>query len=91
MTVTKKDLVKAMAENMEMPKNVAEETVDYVFQTILATIKDGEKFKIAGFGTFRMKDKKAREARNPKTGEKVMVKASKTIAFRPEKSVKAAL
>jgi DNA-binding protein HU-beta len=44
--------------------------------------------KIAGFGIFQIKDRKAREGRNPATGEKIQIKASKKVAFRASKELK---
>lgn len=66
----------------------AEEVVDGVFDTITASLKKGEEVSVAGFGIFSVKDRAARMARNPKTGEQVKVAATKVPKFRAAKALK---
>ncbi|MCL2259757.1 MAG: HU family DNA-binding protein [Fibromonadales bacterium] len=70
-------------------KAAAERSVNAVLEAIEAGLqKDGE-VQLIGFGTFRVKDRPAREGRNVKTGEKIKIKASKTVAFKVGAALKA--
>ncbi len=66
----------------------AEEIVDGLFGAIINTLKSGGEVSIAGFGIFSVKQRAARMARNPKTGEQVQVKAKKVPKFRAAKGLK---
>lgn len=72
-------------------KVAAEEIVDLVFDTITDCMKKGEEVSIAGFGIFLVKQRAARQARNPRTGEMVSVPAMKAPKFRPGKGLKEAV
>ena len=78
-------------KGMDVSKKHAEEVVDLVFDTIAAVLKSGDEVSVAGFGTFAVKDRKAREARNPRTGEAVKVPAMKVPKFRAAKALKDAV
>ena len=66
----------------------AEEIVDGLFSTIVSTLKGCGEVSIAGFGIFSVKQRAARMARNPKTGEQVKVDANRVPKFRPAKGLK---
>ncbi len=66
----------------------AEEVVDGLFDAIISTLKKGNEVSIAGFGIFSVKQRAARMARNPKTGEQVKVAAKRVPKFRPAKGLK---
>ncbi|MDP2750822.1 MAG: HU family DNA-binding protein [Nanoarchaeota archaeon] len=82
----------ALAEMVQVKlggtKVQAEEVVDGVFEAIISTMKKGGEVSIAGFGIFSVKQRAARMARNPKTGEQVKVAAKKVPKFRPAKGLK---
>ena len=78
-------------KGMDVSKKHAEEVVDLIFDTITDTLKSSDEVSIAGFGTFAVKDRKAREARNPRTGETVNVPAMKVPKFRAGKGLKEAV
>jgi len=69
----------------------AEEVVDGMFDAIISTLKKGGEVSIAGFGIFSVKQRAARMARNPKTGEQVKVAAKRVPKFRPAKGLKDAI
>ena len=69
----------------------AEQVVDKVFDSIVATLKKGEEVSVAGLGIFSVKARAAREARNPRTGETVKVPAMKVPKFRAAKALKDAV
>ncbi len=66
----------------------AEEVVDGLFDAIVSSLKKGDEVSIAGFGIFSVKQRAARMARNPKTGEQVKVAAKRVPKFRPAKGLK---
>lgn len=78
------------AANIETKKQAAE-AVEAIFDTIVKTMSRGEEVAIAGFGTFRVVKRAAREGRNPKTGEKIQIAASTKPKFRAAKVLKEAV
>ena len=89
----KKDgLVEAVMKAAEIEtKKQAQAAVDALFESIVSTLSRGEEVAIAGFGTFRVAKRAAREGRNPKTGEKIMIAASTKPKFRAGKLLKEAV
>ncbi|MGC1305462.1 MAG: HU family DNA-binding protein [Caulobacteraceae bacterium] len=75
----------------ELSKAKAKELVGAVLAGITEAALRGEEVSLPGFGKFKVQDKPARTARNPKTGEAIEVAASKKLAFQPAKTVKDAL
>ncbi len=69
----------------------AKETLDGVLGTIGASLKRNQKVQLTGFGSFVVTKRGARKARNPRTGEAIRVKASKTVRFRPGQTLKRSL
>ncbi len=89
--MNKAALVDKINEVLGTTKVQAESVVDAVFDNIIATMKNGEEVSIAGFGKFVVKERAARMARNPKTGEQVKVPASKAPKFSAAKALKDAI
>jgi len=83
--------VDVIHEKLGGTKKSAEDIVDLVFSTISNELKNGGEVAISGFGTFSVKDRKARKARNPRTGEMIDVPASKAPKFKPGKALKDAV
>ncbi len=86
--MTKVELIDKVAEGLGLPKREIEKMLDKLISTIQNALKDGKKVSVAGLGTFVVKEKKARLARNPKTGESVQVPAKRAPKFRPGKELK---
>jgi DNA-binding protein HU-beta len=80
--VNKAQLVEALAERLGEDKKRASATVEAFLDTVYRTVQKGEKVAITGFGVFEKRDRAARVARNPATGEKVRVKKTSVPAFR---------
>ena len=76
---------------VDVSKKHADEVVDFVFDTITGALKKGEEVSISGFGVFLVKSRKARTARNPRTGEMVQVPATTVPRFRAGKALKEAV
>ena len=88
--MNKAQLIEKVAEKT-CTKKEAQMAVETLLEAIKNSLKNNESVTIAGFGTFKVKERKARTARNPKTGETIQVPAKKTIAFRPSKELKSIL
>lgn len=86
-----KAIIEKVAEQFSLTKKLAGEVVDVVIAELVSEIVSNEKTRITGLGTFAVKDKPAREARNPATGEKVQVPAKKAVSFKAATALKEAL
>ncbi len=89
--MNKADLAEAVMNKLGSTKKAAEDAVDTVFDTITSSMAKGQEVSVAGFGVFAVKHRAAREARNPRTGEKVKVAAAKVPKFRAGKGLKDAV
>lgn len=89
--MNKAELIADVAERISEPKAKAEEAVDAVFEAIRDELKRGGEVRLPAFGVFVVSDTAARKARNPQTGEEVLVPAGKRARFRPGKALKDAL
>ena len=89
--MNKGDLVNAVAEKASLSRGQAGEALDAAIEPSRSALKRGEEVKIVGFGTFVVANRAAGEARNPRTGEKVQVPASKTPKFRAGAGLKEAV
>ncbi len=89
--MTKTNLIEAVAEKSELKKSEAEKAVNAVFAVIEEALVSGDKVQITGFGSFEVRNKAAREGRNPQTGEKIKIKASKSPAFSAGKTLRDAV
>jgi DNA-binding protein HU-beta len=86
--VNKADLVSSVAGSTGESKRTVSDVLDATITTIEKQVKRGEKVTLPGFGTFSRRNRAARTARNPRTGEEIQVKASKVPAFKPGASFK---
>jgi integration host factor subunit beta len=86
--MTKSDLIEKLAEQGKLSKKQAESIVDHVFNSMTEAMKAGDRIEIRGFGSFKVKHYKPYIGRNPKTGEKVEVRAKKLPFFKVGKELK---
>ena len=86
--MTKKELAAIVSEKVNMSKKDAEAAVNVVFDSIAQAMKEGDKVNIAGFGIFETKERSARTAKNPQTGETIEIAAKKVPAVKFGKTVK---
>ncbi len=90
--MTKEGLAETILSKFELAsKKQAKEIVETIFETITKTLARGEEVAISGFGTFRVARRAAREAINPRTGEKIQIPASIKPKFRASKALKEAI
>lgn len=89
--MNKTQLVDAVAQASNLKKKEAEAAINAMTDAIVAALQNGEKVQIVGFGTFEIKERAARNGRNPKTGEAITVAASKHATFTAGKALKDSL
>jgi DNA-binding protein HU-beta len=89
--VNRNELVDAVASKTELRKSEASKAVDAVFESITDALKGGEEVRLVGFGTFSVAARAASEGRNPRTGEKIKIAASKQAKFKPGKGLRESL
>lgn len=89
--MNKASIVDAVHEKLGGTKVSAEEAVDTMISSIVNTLKKGDEVSIAGLGIFSVKQRAARTARNPKTGESIQVPSMKVPKFRAAKALKDAV
>lgn len=81
MIVNKGELVEAISQKASVSKKEADAILTAMVETIMAEVADGNKVTFVGFGTFEPRDRSSREGRNPKTGEKMTIAATRVPAF----------
>ena len=90
--MTKSVLIDRVSERIgSLTRKQTEIVVDTVFETMKAALVKGEKIEIRGFGNFKLKDRRPRVARNPKTGVKVEVPEKRVLHFKVGKALKEAM
>ncbi len=89
--MNKSELVAAIADHAELTKTQAAAVVDAFTSTITKALKKGDTVTLVGFGTFSVRERAAREARNPRTGETIKLKKSKAPVFKAGKAFKDAM
>ncbi len=89
--MTKQELIDIVSEKSGLTKKETGTVVDIILNTITETMKRGEKVSLVGFGTFEAKTRKAREGRNPATGESIQIEARTVPSFKAGRALKDAL
>ena len=87
----KADMIAAIAENTGVTKADAEKVFNATFELFKDELSNGNKVSVAGFGTFKISERAAREGRNPQTGETIHIKASKSVSFKAGTELKSKL
>jgi integration host factor subunit beta len=86
--MTKADLIDEVSRLAELTRKDSEVIVETIFDSVVRSLRAGDKIEIRGFGSFRTRQRRPRTGRNPKTGEKVDVPAKKIPFFKPSKELK---
>jgi DNA-binding protein HU-beta len=89
--MTKGDLIDEVAKGAKVNKRIAGDAVDATFQSLTRALRKEKRFQVPGFGTFTVRARKARKGRNPQTGAEIMIKASRTVGFKPAPDLKKVL
>jgi len=87
--MTKADLVEEISARTGVSKNHTAVIVDEMLEAVSRALSDGQHLEIRGFGTFKVRERRARRARNPRSGSEVMVPAKLVPVFKPSKELKA--
>ena len=86
--MTKADLIEEVSRVVEMTRKESEVIVETIFDSIVKSLRGGDKIEIRGFGSFRTRQRQARIGRNPKSGERVEVPAKRIPFFKPSKELR---
>ena len=86
--MNKGELVDAIAEKAEVSKKDADAVLTAILDSIVEAVSSGDKVSLVGFGSFEPRDRQAREGRNPKTGDKMTIAATRIPAFSAGKAFK---
>jgi DNA-binding protein HU-beta len=89
--MNKSELIDAIADAADISKAAAGRALDGMTDAISDALKKGDTVSLVGFGTFSVRERAAREGRNPRTGETIKIKASKNPAFKAGKALKDAV
>jgi DNA-binding protein HU-beta len=89
--MTKADLIDKIASDTGLTKADSSRALESTLDAIKSTLKKNNKVSLVGFGTFSVSKRKARVGRNPRTGEEIKIKASKSPKFTPGKALKEAV
>lgn len=88
--MTKAELIAQVAKEAQVKKVDAEKTVNALIKVISDTLKSQGRLALAGFGTFVIAERKAREGRNPMTGKPIRIPGTRAVKFKPGKNLKLA-
>jgi len=92
--MTKDQLIESVQKSCngdDISKRLTGDMLDAAFESIQKVIKKNKRFSYPGFGTFLVRNRKARKGRNPQTGAEIQIKASKTVGFKPAPKLKKSL
>jgi len=89
--MTKAELIEDVATRSNLTKRDVTEIVDMVLESVKTELSKGNKVQLIPFGSFEVRKRKAREGRNPKTGERLMIAARTVPAFHPGKDLRDAV
>lgn len=84
--MTKADIVSRVAEK-GLTKKQAVDAIESTFEIIKKALQKGEKVQLAGFGSFQVREKRARKGRNPQTGEEIVILARRVLKFKPGRAL----
>ena len=86
--MTKSQLIEAVSARIDVPRKRAEDVVNAVFDSMKGALNEDERIEIRGFGSFTIREYKAKKGRNPRTGETVHVDRKKSVHFKPGKELR---
>jgi DNA-binding protein HU-beta len=89
--MNKAELINAIADKADLSKADATKAIDALVEVVTKALKKNDKVSLVGFGTFAVRERKARTGRNPKTGAPLKIKASKNPGFKAGKALKDAV
>lgn len=90
-TLTKADLSRQLMERLELGKKEADLLVNTFLESIIESLRTGEGVELRGFGSFRLRDRRARLGRNPRSGESIQVAPKRVVYFKLGKELRSKL
>ena len=90
-TLTKADLSRHLIERLEVGKKEADLLVNTFLESIIKSLRTGEGIELRGFGSFRLRDRRARQGRNPRSGESIQVPPKRVVYFKLGKELRSKL
>jgi len=90
-TLTKADLSKHLMDKLEFSKKDADILVNAFFQSLISALRSGEGVELRGFGSFRLRERKSRIGRNPRSGESIQVPSKRIVYFKLGKELRSKL
>ncbi|MBK8726630.1 MAG: integration host factor subunit beta [Holophagaceae bacterium] len=87
-TLTKADLSKQLMDKLELGKKEADLLVNTFLESIVASLRNGEGVELRGFGSFRLRDRRARVGRNPRSGQSIKVPPKRVVYFKLGKELR---
>ena len=89
--MNKTELIAVLNKEFRLPKMIGSAMINTILNNITQSLSKGEAVSFIGFGTFNVKNRAARIGRNPQTGEKIKIAASKAVVFKAGKELKSAI
>ena len=86
--MTKSQLIEAVSTRIDVPRKRAEDVVNAVFDAMKGALVEDERIEVRGFGSFTIREYKAKKGRNPRTGAQVQVDEKKSVHFKPGKELR---
>ncbi len=83
MTITRREFTEVLKDKTQFSPTECGQIVDELFETIAESLERGENVKISGFGSFQVREKRARKGRNPQTGQQMEISARRVVTFKP--------
>lgn len=90
-TLTKADLAQHIMDRLQLGKKDADLLVNTFLESVVASLRAGEGVELRGFGSFRLRDRKARQGRNPRSGENIQVPPKRVVYFKLGKELRSKL
>lgn len=87
-TITRADVAEAIYEEIGLSRKDSSDILDMVLDEIVKELSNGNEVKLSSFGTFSLRDKKARAGRNPKTGIEAEISSRRVISFKPSQTMR---
>jgi len=89
--MTKKEIVRSVSEKLNLTQFKTKDIVQNVFDCIIETLAEEKRIELRNFGVFEVRKRAARKARNPRTGDAVMVQEKRVVVFKPGKALEDAI
>jgi len=87
-TITRADVAESIYEEIGLSRKDSNDILDMIIDEIVADLSNGNDVKLSSFGTFSLRDKKARSGRNPKTGVEAVITPRRVISFKPSQTMR---